>query len=438
MIGLGAATEARRAWVIWAVGLSAYLVAVFHRSSLAVAGLAATERFGIGASQLATFTMLQLLVYAGMQIPVGLLIERIGPRRVLLTGTVVLSAAQAVFAFAGSYPVALMARALVGVGDAMVFICVLRLANAWFAPRRIPLVTQLTGMLGQVGAVVAAVPMTWALGTLGWTGAYLAAASTGVLLSALLVFVAHDSPAARSQTGPPLSLRRVGDSLTASWAQPGTKLGFWAHFTTQFSSTTMGLLWGYPFLVHGEGRSEASAGMLLTVMVVAAAMAGPTIGWFVARNPWHRSSLVLATVWSIVGAWTLVLSWPGPAPLGLLLVLVVAVGIGVPAAMVGFDFGRTSNPVERQASVTGIINQGGFLASLLLVIAIGVVLDLRTPDSSTAYPPSAFRYAMSCQYVLWAVGLVQLWRYRRRLRAALLAEDAQARRTLLVVGSRSA
>lgn len=427
-----AASEARRAWVIWAVGLSVYLVAVFHRSSLAVAGLAATERFDISASQLSTFTMLQLLVYAGMQVPVGLLVERIGPRRVLLTGTVLLSLSQAGFAFADSYAGALLARALIGIGDAMVFICVLRLANAWFAPRRIPLVTQLTGMLGQVGAVVAAVPMTWALGTLGWTGAYLAAASIGVLLSALLVVVVHDSPAARSLTGPPLSLQRVRQSLAASWAQPGTRLGFWTHFTTQFSATTMGLLWGYPFLVRGEGRSETSAGILLTVMVVAGAMTGPTIGWLVGRNPWHRSSLVLAIVWSIVGAWTLVLSWPGPAPLGLLVVLVVAVGIGGPAAMVGFDFGRTSNPVHRQASATGIINQGGFLASLLLVVAIGVVLDLRTPGSSTAYPPSAFRYAMSCQYAVWAVGLVQMWRYRRRLRAALLAADPQARRTPLV------
>ena len=73
-------------WVVWVVGLLVYLLAVFHRSSLAVAGLAAAERFDISASQLATFTMLQLLVYAGMQIPVGLLVDRFGsaqraPRR---------------------------------------------------------------------------------------------------------------------------------------------------------------------------------------------------------------------------------------------------------------------------------------------------------------------------------------------------------------------
>ena len=68
------------AWLVWVVGLLVYFLAVFHRSILAVAGLAAADRFDISAAQLATFTMLQLLVYAGMQIPVGLLVDRYGSR----------------------------------------------------------------------------------------------------------------------------------------------------------------------------------------------------------------------------------------------------------------------------------------------------------------------------------------------------------------------
>ena len=86
---------APRAWSVWLVGLLVYMLAVFHRSSLGVAGLAATERFDISAAQLATFTMLQLLVYAGMQIPVGLLVDRFGPRSVLLVGLVLMTVAQA-------------------------------------------------------------------------------------------------------------------------------------------------------------------------------------------------------------------------------------------------------------------------------------------------------------------------------------------------------
>jgi len=415
--------RSRQAIAVWVVGLLVYLLAVFHRSSLAVAGLAAADRFDIGASQLATFTMLQLLVYAAMQIPVGLLVDRFGSRAVLLSGAMILTLAQAGFAFADSYGLALLARLFVGMGDAMTFICVLRLVNTWFAPRRIPIITQLTGVLGQSGAILAAVPMTWALAHLGWTRSYLLAASLGIVLSIALVLVVHDAPGSRSLRGPAMSLGQIRKSLGASWLHPGTRLGFWMHFSTQFSATTLGLLWGYPFFVRGEGQSAAAAGLLLTLMVLAVMSAGPVLGWRITVQPWHRSTLVLGIVLAIVTVWTVVLAWPGNAPLWLLVLLVVVTGVGGPASMIGFDLGRTSNPPARLASATGIINQGGFYASLVLVIAIGLILDWRTPGGGNLYTPSAFRWAMSFQYVLWTIGLVQIWRYRRRARIRVLADD---------------
>jgi MFS family permease len=405
--------------MVWAVGLLAYMLAVFHRSSLAVAGLAAGERFDITASQLATFTTLQLLVYTGMQIPVGLLVDRFGSRSVMLVGTTMMAAAQACFALVESYPLAVVARVFVGVGDALTFICVLRLVSRWFPARRVPFVTQVTGTLGQIGAVGAAVPMTWALGHWGWTPAYLAAAGLGMALAVALLLVVADSPEARHLHGPQMSVAEVRHRLASSWSHPGTRLGFWMHFTTQFSATTLSLLWGFPFLVRGEGRSSSTAGLLLTLMLVAVMVSGPILGWLIGRHPWHRSTTVLSIVWAIVVVWTAVLAWPGQAPLWLLVVLVVVTGVGGPASMIGFDLGRTSNPAERLASASGIINQAGFGASLVLVISIGLILDWRTPGASTAYSPSAFKWAMSAQYVLWALGLLQIWRYRRRTRAVI-------------------
>jgi hypothetical protein len=171
--------------------------------------------------------------------------------------------------------------------------------------------------------------------------------------------------------------------------------------------------------VRGEGLSTARASLLLSLVVVAVMYSGPTIGWFIGRHPWHRSTTVLSIVWSIVVVWTAVLVWPGDAPFWLLVLLTQVIGIGGPASMIGFDLARTSNPAERLASANGIINQAGFSASLVLVVAIGLILDWRTPGSSTAYDASAFRWAMCTQYPLWALGLVQVWRYRRRTRAII-------------------
>jgi sugar phosphate permease len=411
---------------IWLVGLAIYLLAVFHRSSLAVAGLDASERFGISAAELSTFAVLQLLVYTGLQVPVGLVLDRFGSRRVMLVGLATLTLAQTAFALAETYPVALVARVFVGMGDAMTFVCVLRLVNTWFVARRIPLVTQLTGVLGQTGAILAAAPMTWSLRELGWTRSYLLAAAVGLVMMAALLVVIHDSPEQRSLSGPALSWTAVRRSLADAWENPGTRLGFWTHFTTQFSATTLGLLWGFPFFVQGEGRSEAAAGALLTLLVIAVMAAGPVLGWAITHHPWHRSTLVIGIVSSIVVGWSVVLAWPGPAPMGLLVVLVILVGIGGPASMIGFDFGRTFNPAHRLGAAIGLINQAGFFASLLLVLAIGLVLDWRTPGASTDYQPDAFVWAMSCQYVLWTLGLVQLVRYRRKARRRLREDDPEA------------
>lgn len=408
---------------IWLVGLAIYFVAVLHRSSLAVAGLLAAERFDISASQLSTFVVLQLLVYALMQIPVGIMVDRFGPRRVLLSGTAILTVAQLSFAFADSYTWALLSRTFVGIGDAMTFICVLRLVTAWFPARRIPLMTQLTGVLGQLGAVAAAVPMTWAFSTLGWTRAYVVIASIGAVLFVVALFMVRDTPDARSASRPSMGLTEIRDGLKASWEHPGTRLGFWMHFSTQFSATVLGLLWGYPFLVQGQGQSSASAGVLLTVMVLSIMAFGPIFAWLITRWPWHRSTLVLLVVASIASMWALVLAWPGSAPFGVLVVLVVVCGMGGPASMIGFDLGRTSNPVVRVGTATGIINQAGFLASLLTVAMIGLVLDWRTPDGGSGYSADAFTWAMSTQFVLWGFGALQIWRYRRKGRNRLLRED---------------
>lgn len=419
-----------RAWLVWGVGAAVYFVAVFNRTSLGVAGLMANHRFGISASQLSFFTMLQLIVYAGMQIPVGLMVDRFGSRRVLVTGALVMTVAQTGFALATTYPEALVARTFVGAGDAMTFISVLRLVGRWFPLRRIAVVTQLTGNVGQVGAIVAAIPLSWLLTSFGWTPAYLAAALAGpVTILGVLIFL-RDAPESRSLRGEALPLRALGGNLRAAWAQPGTRLGFWVHFTAPFSSTVLGLLWGYPFFVKAEDVSSAAAGALLTVLTFVGLISGPLMGYLVGRHPWHRSTMALWVVAGTVAVWTVVLAWPGRAPLWLLFVLVLVVGFGGPASMIGFDVGRTSNPSYRQASASGIINVAGFVAALVTVVAIGFILDWRTP-SGGGYTSGAFRWAMSFQYVVWALGLTMIVRQRRRVRTRVRRADVDAGNTMV-------
>ena len=403
----------RRAWVIWVVGLSVYLLAVFHRTSLGVAGLIAADRFGISASQLATFTVVQLGVYAAMQIPVGVLLDRFGSRRLMLVGLALMTLGQAWFAIAGSFSVGLAARVLLGAGDAMIFTSLLRLVALWFRVKQAPMVSQLTGVFGQLGAVAAATPLALALRTWGWTRSYLFVASLGVVLGVFLFLVVKDSPYVGDAVER-IKIRSLAHTLAEVWGNPGTRLGLWMHFTAPFGGTVFLMLWGYPFLVAGQGLSPESASGLLILMTFVAMATGPLVGIFTAKLPYRRSQFVLLIVLAICAVWAVVLLWPGRAPLWLLVLLVVVLAIGGPGSMVSFDLARTFHPTHRLGRVTGVINVGGFVASLLCIGLIGLVLDQRAPGGPTAYTLDDFRVAMSVQFLFWGVGIVQLIRYRRK------------------------
>jgi MFS family permease len=188
----------------------------------------------------------------------------------------------------------------------------------------------------------------------------------------------------------------------------------WTHFTSQFSMTVFAMLWGFPFLVRGQGLSPSVASTVLMVMTVWVILSGLALGWLVGRFPYYRSWIVIGVVGLMAIPWTAVLLRDTPSPLWLLVVLACLSATGGPASMVGFDLARSFTPQESMGRANGLVNVGGFSASLLVIAIIGVVLDLRQPGGMSAYDLDDFRAAFSVQYVFWAVGITQMLRYRRR------------------------
>ncbi|GAA2477076.1 MFS transporter [Winogradskya humida] len=415
-----------RAWAVWGIALSAYVVAVLHRTSLGVAGLDAQQRFGIGAGALASFAVLQLLVYAGLQVPVGVLLDRFGSLRLIVAGALIMASGQLLMAFADGLTGAVIARVLVGAGDAMTFISVLRLVPQWFPTKRVPVVNQLSGIVGQLGQVLSAVPLAALLAGPGWTTAFVSAAATGLFVAILALVALHDTPERRVNTGAAMSARKLGQDLRSAWQHPGTRLGLWTHFTTQFTGTVFALMWGYPFLIAGEGLSRGTASTLLTLFVLVGMVGGPLIGVVVQKHPLRRSWVVLGVVAGNALGWGLVIAWPGRAPMAVLLILVVALGLGGPGSMIGFEFARTFNPPNRLGTATGIVNVGGFVASLITIELVGLILDARTGGRAD-YDISDFKVAMSVQYALMAIGVLGILRTRRLARRRMAAEGVHVR-----------
>ncbi|MDH6194576.1 MFS family permease [Mycobacterium frederiksbergense] len=407
-----------RPWIVWATGLLAYIIAVLDRTTLGVSGLQAADRFAASPGVLSTFVVLQVIVYAGAQVPAGLLLDRFGSRLLIVCGAGLMTVGQLILALSESLPAAIGARAIVGLGDALTFISVLRLVPHWFAPARVPMVAQLTGICGQLGQVLSAVPFLAVLTRTGWTPAYLSVAAFGLVVMVLALALIRNTPHGTADPAEPISVHTTLRQVKTVWLRPGTRLGFFTHMGTQFSVTVFALMWGVPYLTVAQGLSATAAGSLLTVSVVAAITAGIMIGIISGRHPHRRSRLVLWIIGSNALIWTVVLALPGPAPLWLLVLLIVVISVGGPGSMVGFDFARTFNPSATLGTAQGMVNMGGFLAALLVMQAMGLILS-----GTDSYSFASFRLAWAAQYAVWILATIGILVTRRKTRQLLAAEQ---------------
>ncbi|MGO1392878.1 MFS transporter [Agrococcus casei] len=421
--------NSRRSWLIFGIATFAYLTATLHRSTLGIAATTAADRFDAGASALSTLGMLQLAVYAAMQIPVGLLADRFGPRALIAIGAIVMTLGQALVTFAPELWVAVIGRMFVGIGDAATFICIMRLLPNWFRGRLLPQLSQLVGIVGLIGQLLSAIPFAWILTQHGWEWAFGSVSMLGVVAFVLCVLFLADAPA--GHTLPPTNTIEL-PGTGATWKRfkrtllrPGTQLGFWSHFSTQFAGTVFLLMWGQPVLTAGLGFTLEQTSLIFTGIIIAGGICGPVLGMLASRFPMRRSSVILAIAWHIVVLWAVVLAVPEP-PFWLLAWLFVAMAIGMPGSMISFDFARTFNPVRSLGAANGIVNMGGFIASFTTVGAIGLLLDItsriRGPEVGL-YDWDSFRIALSFQFLPLLLGITMIIITRRRTRATLREEE---------------
>ena len=375
---------------------------------MVVASLDATERFNTTAAQLSSLAVLQLVVYASMQIPVGIALDKFGPRIMLGCGALIMAAGQLIVAFAPGLEWAVLGRMLVGMGDAFTFISMIRMVNNWLSGKAAALAQQWLATIGQLGQIVSAIPFAAGLAVYGWTSAFSALAVSGLVAGVFVFIAALDSPQGRVKSQS--NFADVVAALRINFNRSPVKAAFWTHFLTQSSGNVFALLWGVPFLVEANGKSPAFASGMLTLFVITNAAMGPVVGFFTARYQAHRHVLVFTSGGLILAVWALVLLFPSPLPDFIVVVLVIIIGIGGPVSMVAFDYSRSYVSNRELGAANGFINIGGFLAALLMIGAIGLALDAQravNPELAL-YDAGHFKLALCVQFAVIGFGL---WRF---------------------------
>jgi MFS family permease len=433
------AVKKNSATLVMIAGALAYLMTVTNRSSMGVASLLASQRFDVAATALSTLAVAQLVVYAAMQIPVGILLDRFGSRSMLVFGTVVMTIGQFLVSIAEEIGFAVVGRMFVGLGDAFVFISVIRLVNGWYVGARATRIQQLVTNTGQLGQAVSAIPFAFLLADFGWNVSFMILA--GLSLTVVFVsaaFVVNDRNSTAGHGARP-ALKQVTKQLFENIRHPGVRMAFWTHFVLQSAPSVFSLLWGYPFLVGGQGMEPYIASLLLSSFVLVGFLVGPLISNFCAKYPQRRSFLILLNVVALGITWSLVIFLPGRAPAWLVAVLCLVLAVSGPMSMIAMDYTRSFISKHRLGTAIGFVNIGGFLATFSMMFLAGLILDLVKATSEASgiavelYSLNGFKWAMSVQFLILILGTCMFLLERRKARAKLLLDEGIRLRPIGVV-----
>jgi sugar phosphate permease len=412
--------QGRRRWAMWGLATITYLAIVSQRLAPAVVVGVMMRRFAIGAGQIGALAALQFFLYMLMQVPAGTLADVLGPRRTLTLGAATAGLGTIFFGLATTFPQALAGRALLGLGDSLIFVNVMRLQASWFMPREYATLSGLVMLASGLGGLLASAPLAVAVSAFGFTPPFLFMGTAILVLAASIFLVVRDRPA-RAPTPQRTDLILPLLAVVRNWRT-------WPAFMVQFGSTgpTVALIsvWGIPFLMEARGMSHASAAVLLGLFSIGQIIGGPFLGYISDRLARRRAPLIGATVaiallWVVLILDGLVLSL---SAIGSVLFLL---GVFSGGAMIAFTVGKEVNDPRFAGQATGLMNVGGFLCVSLLQLAIGYLLSLQWTGKIVAgeriYPAPAF---INSFWLLLAMSLVAL-------AGALLMHETNGRQAVI-------
>jgi sugar phosphate permease len=346
--------------------------------------------------------------YAGFMVPGGVLIDSVGPRRVIAAGGSVMGLGSLAMGVAVSPPLLFTGRLLVGLGATVTFTGALKIAASWFPPSQFGMMSALTATVGVLGGLIGNAPLAALASRLSWRGALLVIGAVTVAGALLCLALVRDQPAsARGAGDRGATFRDVMAGTLAVLRNRYTWPPFLCFF---FLYAAMGnfFLWSVPFLrdVYGLGATKAALYASLPSMALLAS--APLTGYLSDRIL-HRRKLpytLLAAGQFLV--WLVFLLTLGTLPLGSVCLLFLLLGVMGGAFVLTWPLGAEVNPPRLAGIAVAVTNLGGFVGAALTQGPVGAVLDARWTgamlEGARVYPVAAYRGAFSVCALLVLLG----------------------------------
>ncbi|HKQ28482.1 MAG TPA: MFS transporter [Burkholderiales bacterium] len=392
--------------------LAGYYLSYVYRAVNAVLAPSLVAEFGISAAQLGLLTGMYFFAIGVFQIPLGVLLDRFGPRRVNGTLLVLAAAGAVFFSRAHSFEGLAAARALVGLGVSACLMATIQAFVLWFRPERMSTMLALAYSMGGLGALTASAPLEFALRHYSWREVFAFLAVCTLCLSAVFALWVPQHSAAAKPARVRAQLAGLGRiARDGAYWRVALAIG-----SNQCAVVSLFTLWITAWLrdVAGFDRAAAAQGL---AWVCVALMAGyfffGRIADGLARR--GRSQLPLFAA-GVAGSLACLGLLAAGVTTGAVLLWAGFVFCGA-AATLAHSIATRRYPREMAGRVNTTLNSFTFLGIFLGQWGTGVILNL-WPASATGYDPRGYSYALGVLWIIQLLGLLWLWRGR-----ALLEKD---------------
>lgn len=393
--------------VVFGLALASFVLSFFHRTAPAAIAGELTRAFDISSTVLGTLAATYFYVYTVLQIPVGVLADTLGPRKILAAGSAIAAAGSLLFALAPVWEVAAIGRTLVGIGVSVAFISILKLSAVWFTPQRFATLAGVTMFAGNLGAVVAGAPLAWIVTLTSWRTVFVALAVLSGLLALATWLRVRDRPEELGFAPVNAAAPAVGQvpwltAVMSVLANPATWPPFIVNFGVGGSFLAFAGLWAVPYLQQVHGMPRVLAAQHSSLLLLGVAFGSMAIGLISdrlgSRLGVMRAAVVLYTLSWL--PWILHVQWPVWASLAWFLLM----GLLIPGFTLSWTIAKEANPPQYSGIATSVVNTGIFLGAGILQPLVGWVLDLgkASGDSAAAWDRALFVLSGAALFALLA------------------------------------
>jgi MFS family permease len=380
-----------------------YIVSQFLRNSVAVIAPNLAAEIGLSPIQIGLLSSAYFFCFAALQLPLGVALDRFGPKLCLLASVVVTVFGSIGFAMANDATDLVVARALLGFGTASFLMAPVALYARWFPPERFSTFAGIQLGVGSLGAIFATAPLALATASFGWRVTFLGVGAGTALIGLLIWLIVSDDPPGVKREPHKETLREGIAGIWQVIRTPSIGRVFMIQLSAYPSYVLVVGLWGGPYLTHIYGYDLAGRGEVLFIaalcQVVGSFLWGPSDRLF-GR---YKVPILIGT--SICFTSLLLLAAVGKLPTPMLLVVFAMIGVSTGMTSVVLSHGRSLVPPHLLGRTITLLNIGTMGGGFLVQFISGAVIDL-FPVQDGAYPLAAYRLVFGLQAGLVLVGAI--------------------------------